>query len=374
MRERIVYLVAFALLSGCVLGACDLMGKDSSKNEKTEAEALEAQLNQILPESAPKRVLILHSYHPEFVWVQDVNKGILQGLREERFEIERNLKLDYFFMDTKRQTDEKWKLEVAAKAKAHIAAFKPDVVIAVDDNAQKYVVKDLSNSGTPFIFLGVNADPMTYGYLRSLEAPGGHVTGSIERERFKQSVALLQQLVPEAHNLAVVCDDGPTGKPVIDRIKKRAAELGISLVADKQTGSFREWQSFVEEIQAQADALLVILYHTLKDDTGKPVHENTVLSWTVQNSRLPDMGFWSWAVEGGVLCSEAISGFQQGHYAATVAAYVLLGQSPGEFSVDTPQRGEVCVNIARAKMLGIEIPYELARTATLYRTIGSQSQ
>jgi ABC-type uncharacterized transport system substrate-binding protein len=374
MRERIDYLLALALLFGCALAACDLMGQDSTKNEKNVSEALEAKLNQALPESAHKRALILHSYHPEFVWVQDVNKGILQGLHEERFETEKNLKLDYFYMDTKRKTDEKWKLEVAAKAKAHIAAFKPDVVIAVDDNAQKYVVKELTHSGTPFIFLGVNADPMTYGYLRSLEAPGGQVTGSIERERFKQSVALLQQLVPEASNLAVLCDDGPTGKPVIERIKKSATELGISLVADKQTGSFSEWQRFVEEIQTQADALLVILYHTLKDDAGQPVHEDTVLYWTVQNSKLPDMGFWSWAVEGGLLCSEAISGFQQGHYAATVAAYVLLGQSPGEFPVDRPQRGEVCVNIARAKMLGIEIPYELARTATLYQTIGSQPQ
>jgi hypothetical protein len=39
--------------------------------------------------------------------------------------------------------------------------------------------------------------------------------------------------------------------------------------------------------------------------------------------------------------------------------------------VDKPQRGEICINLARAKMLGIEIPYELARTATLYQTIAA---
>jgi ABC-type uncharacterized transport system substrate-binding protein len=277
-------------------------------------------------------------------------------------------------MDTKRKTDEKWKLEVAAKASANINAFKPDVVIAVDDNAQRYVVKDLASSGTPFVFLGVNADPMDYGYLRSMEAPGGYVTGSIERARLSQSFLLLQQLVPGASKLAVLCDDSPTGKPVIERVENSAAELGINLVAVKQTGSFSEWRRFVQDIQTQADALLVIVYHTLKNDAGEPVNEDTVLNWTVQNSKLPDMGFWSWAVEGGLLCSEAISGFQQGHYAATVASYVLMGQSPGEFPVDKPQRGEVCVNLARAKMLGVEIPYELARTATLYQTIGSSTQ
>jgi ABC-type uncharacterized transport system substrate-binding protein len=374
MGKRIFYLIVLVLSCAFFLVACDTFNKDKAQTQKTEAETLEAKLSQALPESTRKRALVLHSYHPEFIWVQDVNRGILQGLREERFEAERNLTLEYFYMDTKRKTDEQWKLEVAAKAKTRIATFKPDVVIAVDDNAQKYVVQDMASGDTPFVFLGVNADPMTYGYLRSLKAPGGQVTGSIERERFSQSFALLDQLVPGVSNLAILCDDGPTGRPVVERVKLQAAELGINIVAVKQTGSYSEWQRFVAEIQNQADALLVVLYHTLKDDAGKPVHENTVLSWTVENSQLPDMGFWSWAVEGGLLCSEAISGYQQGHYAATVASYVLLGQSPGEFPVDKPQRGEVCVNLARAKMLGIEIPYELARTATLYQAIGSSQQ
>ncbi len=372
MRYRIVYLMALAVLTLCAFLACDSKSKNAAQTEKVDSKTLEAQLNQVLPEEARKRVLVLHSYHPDYAWVIDVNKGIVKGLEEERFEVGNNLKLEYFYMDTKRKTDEKWKLEVAAKAKAHIAAYKPDVVIAVDDNAQKYVVSDLAtNGGPPFVFLGVNADPMTYGYLRSMKAPGGQVTGSIERARFEQSFALLQKLVPEAQNLAILCDDGPTGKPVIKRVQEQAAALGINIVDLKQTGSFSEWKAFVQKVQTEADALLVIVYHTIKNDAGQPVHEDTVLNWTVHNSKLPDIGFWGWAVEGGLLCSEAISGFQQGHYAATVASYVLMGQSPGEFPVDRPQRGEICVNLARAKMLGIEIPYELARTATLYQTIGA---
>lgn len=374
MRKPIVTLLILVLVIFGGLMACDSQLENDAQVKKIDAKTLEAKLSQALPDSKRKRVLVLHSYHPEFVWVKDVNQGILRGLREERFEVDKNIKLEYFYMDTKRKTDEKWKLAVAGKAKARIAAFKPDVVIAVDDNAQKYVVRDLANEGPPFVFLGVNANPMEYGYLRSMEAPGGQVTGSIERERFEQSLALLRQLVPGVTNLAVLCDDGPTGKPIVERVMQKAPGLGINIVAAKQTGSFSEWQRFVKEVQPQAEALLVILYHTLKNDAGQPVHENRVLNWTIENSHLPDMGFWSWAVEGGLLCSEAISGFQQGHYAATVAAYVLLGQSPGEFPVDKPQRGEICINLARAKMLGIEIPYELARTATLYQTIAANDQ
>jgi ABC-type uncharacterized transport system substrate-binding protein len=318
-----------------------------------------------------KRVLILHSYHEEFVWVQDVNKGILQALREERLEQDRNIIVEYFYMDTKRRSNDAWKEKVGMQAKEKIEAWKPHVVIAADDNAQTYVVSKMKDSGFNFVFLGVNNDPMQFKFIESMERPGGKVSGSIERERFEQSIVVLRKLVPGAKRLSIICDDSPTGIPIVQRVIQAAPAVGIQIVDVLQTGSFADWKEFVSAQQKKADALLVILYHTIKDETAKPVHEDDVLNWTVQNSRLPDIGFWSWAVEGGLLCSEAISGYQQGHYAGTVSAYVLRGQDAGEFRVDRPQRGEVCVNAARAKMLGIEIPQELAITAKIYPTIGS---
>ena len=371
MQRGTVYLLLLTMLMGAGLSGCNSNNGDLLNEQATDVKSLEAQLNQVLPEPSRKKVMVLHSYHPEYVWVQDVNEGITRGLQEEHFEPHKNIKLEYFYMDTKRKTDEQWKLSVAAKAKTRITAFNPDVVIAVDDNAQKYVVSPMAKEGPPFVFLGVNADPISYGYINSLDNPGGNVTGSIERERFEQTLSLLRKLVPDVKTLAILCDDGPTGVPVVERVKEKVASVGIEIVALKQTGSFDEWKQFVKAVQTEADALLVIVYHTLKDEAGEPVHENDVLNWTVNNSRLPDIGFWSWAVEGGLLCSEAISGYQQGHYAATVASYVLMGQTAGEFPVGKPQRGEVCINAARAKMLGLQIPYDMARTATLYQKIGA---
>lgn len=55
---------------------------------------------------------------------------------------------------------------------------------------------------------------------------------------------------------------------------------------------------------------------------------------TVHNNHLHDFGFWSWAVGGGLLCSEAISGYQQGYYVGTIEAFDILlpvGHMPDEF-------------------------------------------
>ncbi len=160
---------------------------------------------------------------------------------------------------------------------------------------------------------------------------------------------------------------------MVNRVLRTANELGIEIVASRRIGRFSEWKNYVRSVQDYADALLVVVYHTLKDENGNAVSGDEVLNWTINNSKLPDLGFWSWAVEGGLLCSEAISGYQQGFYAATVASYVLMGQKPGDFPVDKPQRGELCINLARAEMLGIDIPADIKRIATVYNTIGSDA-
>ncbi len=331
-----------------------------------------ADLEKPLPMKDRKKVLVLHSYHEDYTWLKEVDKGILSGLAEERFDPNKNINLQYFYMDTKRKTSEKWKREISAKAIEKIKTWQPDLVIATDDNAQKYVVAKMKDSGTNFVFLGVNADPKAYKFIDSMDNPGGKVTGSIERARFEQSIKLLKRLSPGARKIAIACDDGPTGASVVKRILSKASELDIEVVASRRIGNFSEWKNYISSVQDKADALLVVVYFTLKDNKGNAVSGDEVLNWTINNSKLPDIGFWSWAVEGGLLASEAISGYQQGHYAATVGSYVLMGQSPGDFPVDKPQRGELCINMARAKMLGIDVPADLKRVATIYNKIGSE--
>ncbi len=367
MKKLFILSALWVGLTGLTAG-CSQAPAPTSQTKETAAPLYTMKP---LPLEERQRVLLLHSYHEEYIWLKNVNQGILQALAEERYFPGKNIEIDTFYMDTKRKTSAEWKVNVARKAIEKIQAWKPHVVIASDDNAQSHVVGKMAGTDTPFIFLGVNADPMTYGYINSMAVPGGNVTGCIERERFELTVNLLRQMAPDMSKIAVICDDGPTGKPILERVKANAVSAGVSIVASAQIGKFSEWKRFVMDAQNKADALLVVVYHTLTDDNGNHVDADTVLNWTVSNSRLPDMGFWKWAVEGGLLCSEAISGYQQGHYAGTVASYVLAGQSPGEFAVQMPRRGEICINKARAESLGLSIPEDLMKSATIYDNIQS---
>ena len=321
------------------------------------------------PASAdPKRVLILQSYHAEHPWVRDVNQGIAEALEEERFIEGENLALTTFYMDTKRHTETQWKKKKAQEALALINTLKPDAIVASDDNAQRYVVSHLTDTPWSVVFTGINADPTGFGFIDSLSAPGHNVTGCLERERFKGSIRLLKRVVPGASRIAVISDNGPTSRPILRRIKAQASEANITITGIKAATTFDEWQQFVLDMQTRADALVVITYHVVKNNKGGEVAPEEVMRWTLEHNRLPEVGFWKWAVGDGLLLSEAISGFQQGYHAGTLAAFILGGQAPGEFAITTPRRGERCINLSRAKALGLTIPAELQSFTTLFTT------
>ena len=83
------------------------------------------------------KVLVVHSYHHEYEWVAEISGGINEVLKDK------NVELEYYYMDTKRKTDEAWKEESGRAALEKVTAWQPNVVIAVDDNAQLYFAKNL---------------------------------------------------------------------------------------------------------------------------------------------------------------------------------------------------------------------------------------
>ena len=82
-----------------------------------------------------KKVLFIDSYHEGYAWSDGIGRGINSILDGTGVE------LKVVRMDTKRNKDAAFKEQAALKAKKVIEEFGPDVVIAADDNASKYLIK-----------------------------------------------------------------------------------------------------------------------------------------------------------------------------------------------------------------------------------------
>jgi ABC-type uncharacterized transport system substrate-binding protein len=155
------------------------------------------------------KVLLVHSYHPGYEWVASLSFGVKKALSGS------GAQLETFYMDTKRNTDEEWKVAMGKKALDIVQDWKPDVVITADDNAQAYFGKHLAGMRSPsVVFCGVNRPVETYNY------PKPNVTGVIEKPHLLETIDFFTRLVPQSDTFLFLSDNSPTSMGVVQQIQQ----------------------------------------------------------------------------------------------------------------------------------------------------------
>ena len=324
------------------------------------------------PASKKINIAVVSSYHPEYIWSQMTNDGVLAALlefgyldnREQGEEYTRtnrvessHIVLQKYWMDTKRKNSPQQIAHSLARITDKLATFKPDLVLLGDDNAANYVGNHYLDSETPVVFWGVNGVPLKYGLLDSLKRPGHNVTGIYQAGYHREGVKQLQKLIPGIKRIAVLSDDSATGRPNAKKVQRYAmqGELGAEVVKMVITNSFETWQKEALAIQDQVDAFFISTHNTLKDSDGKHVNYMDVANWHLKNIHKPELVTAAFGVKEGFLATVDDSAFNQGYEAVKMAHSILSGgKSPANISSYAPPQGPFIVNRWRAKMLGLE--------------------
>jgi ABC-type uncharacterized transport system substrate-binding protein len=336
-----VLLVSIWMLPGCGPG-------DASEAAEQTAESTPQTTRWPSHPKASKKILLVHSYHAGYPWVDGITRGLRMSLSGG------SIDLQIFYMDTKRQTSDEWKIEVGRRAKEIVNEWRPDVVIAADDNAQKYFVTTFqaSDDAPQFVFCGVNAEPAEYGY------PAPNVTGILERPHFSASFDMLAKIQPNVKRIAFITDDSPTSKGVITHLK--TLKLDYEIVSIDTPTTFADWRKAVQERETTADALAVFNYHTVQQNqSDERMEPAAVMKWTVENCDIPIIGFQVFTVDDGALCGYLESAVEHGMKAGGMALEILQGKSAGDIPLITALEGQSMLNMITARRLGIRVPAEL---------------
>jgi len=306
----------------------------------------------------PLRLVVVHSYNPDYIWVRHVNEGIREALRGLKAEVE------FRYLDAKRKPDPADIEQAAREVLEDIARTAPQVVIAVDDPAQQHVVvPHLKGKAAPqVIFCGVNAPLDLYGF------PAANVSGVRERWHFREGFALLKKIVPGLRSVAVLTDDSESSGYVLADLREDEHKNGpfaLRLAGVRQPHTFQEWQREALALQKRADSLALGLHHSLRDEaTGKVVPPEKVSAWNIRNIHKPTLGFSDPARDHGQLCGVLESGQEQGLIAGQMARTVFeRGVAAGGLPVRINQQGTILVNLKAAERLGVIIPYEIISAA-----------
>src|SRR5262249_13739472 len=137
---------------------------------------------------------------------------------------------------------------------------KVDVIIALPGPAA--VAARQVTTSVPVVFM-IAANPVTLGLVKSLEKPGGNITGLYEErpDYPSQRVALLKEMVPQAKTSGIHGDADswpePAGIEMARRTEKAVLAAGARAVIVAVRGPDDLERAFSLLKQAQVDGLIV---------------------------------------------------------------------------------------------------------------------
>ena len=312
--------------------------------------------NADLISAEQKKMFYVNSYHQGYQWSDDIEKGLLKALDilenpDGTYDTSgSDVELKVFRMDTKLNQSEAFIKQAALKAKAIIDEWKPDIVVASDDNASKYLIAPYyKNAATPFVFCGLNWDASIYGF------PASNVTGMVEIEPVLQTIEILKEYA-KGDRIGFIGVKGITGQKIVDTYVKK---LGINISDGKLISDFSEWKKEYLRLQDSVDMILWLNPIGITGWDSELAEE-----FILENTKIPT-GATSdnnkrFAMVGIVKIAE-----EQGWWSGKTALRILDGKSPADIPVVTNKESRVYLNMPLAKRLGIKFPMELIEKATL---------
>jgi ABC-type uncharacterized transport system substrate-binding protein len=291
-------------------------------------------------QSTPK-ILFIDSYHQGYEWSDGITAGIQQVLEG------RNVNLRIHRMDTKRNKTVEFKKQAALKAKAVIDEFKPDVVIAADDNASKYLIVPYYRGGNlPFVFAGINWDASRYGF------PARNVTGMVEVNAVESLLETLQTFSGGV-TVGLLSDDTTSTQK---EIKTYAEVLNLKFDKVSLVSNFADWKQAYLEMQETVD---VMYFYNNAGIEGW--NDQEASRFALENARIPSGAVQAW-IAPYVLLVFPKDAVEQGEWAATTALQILQGMSPESIPMTTNKRTTPMMNSEMARNLQLEIPRELIQS------------
>ena len=292
-----------------------------------------------------KRILYIDSYHQGWPWNDRIADGIRRVLGDTGVE------LRIFYMDTKRNTEEYLKTRAGRRARQLIDDWKPDVVIASDDNAAKYVIAPyFIGSNVPFVSCGINWDPSIYGI------PTTNVTGIVEVNLVDK---MLKQLARYSNGsrIGYLASDTYTERQDAEHYK---STLGIELAEEVFVKSYEDWKVQFRSLQNRVDILIV----------GTPGLSDfdyiAAEQFILDNTKIPT-GAMNEFISPYSLLGYLKVPEEFGIWAAQTALQIIDGTPPSAIPMAKNQRFELILNLKVADRLGIVFSTNMLKNARIIK-------
>jgi putative tryptophan/tyrosine transport system substrate-binding protein len=276
-------------------------------------------------------------------------KGFVDYLNENGFK--ENEKVVYDFQSA--QGDMNTATSIAQK----FASDKVDMILAIATPTTQAAAQ--ATKEIPIVFTAVT-DPVVTKIVKSMDKPGGNITGTSDMNPIKEQLQLIKEVKPQAKKVGVIYNSGEANSVVqIKLAKSLAPQLGLELVERAVTNS--------SEVKQAAESLSGI------DAVYVPT-DNTVVSaldsvlMVAKKSRIPVIASEGESVKKGALLTYGIDYYELGRQTGQLAVKILKGEAkPGDLPIETQKNLKLIVNQKAAKDFGVDIPKSLLDKAEIVK-------
>jgi ABC-type uncharacterized transport system substrate-binding protein len=261
--------------------------------------------------------------------------------------------LEVEFMDAKHHPDDADLRRRAGEVLASLRRFRPNLLIASDDDAVKYVLAPYYRDGPiPAVFCGVNWSARQYGL------PTANVTGMLEVVPIEETLRQVQRMKPSTRRLCVLSENTVSERNNRELLDSRYKALSL----DPQyalVDNFEEWKRAFLAAQRDSDVVYLPTNGAIRGWDAAAAAE-----WVRSNIRKPvitcDDFMMPYAVFGLTKVAR-----EQGEWAARAALEILRGKRPGDIPMVPNTQTRCFVNPELADRIGFHAP--AGRSCASYR-------
>lgn len=210
-------------------------------------------------------------------------------------------------------------------------------------------------TNVPILFTAVT-DPVSAQLVKSMEAPGGNVSGTTDLNPVAKQVELIKKLKPDAKTVGIIYSSGEVNSEVQVKLARETAQKeGLTLVEKAVTNA--------GEVQAAAESLNVDAIYVPTDNNV--VSALTSIIQVAEQKKIPVVAGEGDSVKNGAVATWGIDYEKLGYQTGLMAVKILKeGKNPGEMPVESQTDVKLVINSKAAGRMGVTIPEDLKTEGT----------
>ncbi len=230
---------------------------------------------------------------------------------------------------------------------------QPDVAVGIATPTAQACAQVIKN--IPIVFAAVT-DPVGAGLVKSMEKPGGNITGTSDMSPIDRQLDLILEFLPELKTIGVIYNSGEANSATLVRVlKEEAKKKGLAVeeaTVSNSAGVFQAAKSLISRV----DAIYIPTDNTV-------VSAFEAITQVGYQAKLPVFAADTDSVGRGAIAALAVDYYKMGRQTGEMVARILRGANPADMPVETLREFQIHLNPASAEKMGLTIPAALLKKA-----------